>query len=126
MHWTGWIVVALAALTGGWMTFDGIRALVTGDYVTPSSGEYAGRLGPWTKLVQAIGIEPRSTLMKSIFIFYGLATLLMAVCFAVGLPWAWWGLLATAVLGLWYVPIGTLTNLVMLALLLLPPLRPIF
>src|SRR5688572_19467825 len=124
MHWTGWIVVALAALTGGWMTFDGIRALASGDYVTPSTGEYAGQLGLWSKLVQSLGIAPRSTLMKSVFVVYGVATLLTAACFALGLPWAWWGLCATAVLGLWYLPVGTFTNLVMLALLLLSPLRP--
>jgi hypothetical protein len=55
MHWTGWIVAALAALNGGWMTFDGARALIVGDYVTPSSGEYAGQLGPgrtWFRPVQ--------------------------------------------------------------------------
>ena len=124
MHWTGWIVIILAALTGGWMAFDGTRALVVGDYVTASSGAYASQLGPWSKLVAAVGIEPRSTLMKSIFVVYGLATLVTALCFALGLPWAWWGLLTTAVLGLWYLPIGTVTNLVTLILLLLPTLRP--
>ncbi len=122
MHWTGWIVIVLAALTGGWMLFDGARALVVGDYVTPATGEYAGRLGPWSKLVETVGIQPRSTLMKSIFVVYGLATLVMAACFALGLPWAWWGLLVTAVSGLWYLPIGTVTNLV--TLVLLPGLRP--
>jgi hypothetical protein len=73
MHWTAWIVAALVILNGGWMAFDGARALVVGDYVTPKTGQYAGQLGPWAKLIQAIGIEPRSTLMKSIFFIYGLA-----------------------------------------------------
>ncbi len=124
MHWTGWIVIVLTMLTGGWMAFDGTRALALGDYVTASSGAYARQLGPWSKLVEAVGIEPRSTLMKSIFVVYGLATLVIALCFALGQPWAWWGLLAAAVLGLWYLPIGTATNLVTLILLLLPTLRP--
>jgi hypothetical protein len=53
MHWTGWIVAALAALNGGWMTFDGARAFFVGDYVTPSSGEYAGQLGPWADVVSS-------------------------------------------------------------------------
>ncbi len=53
----------LAALEAGWMMFDGMRALIVGDYVTPKKGPYAGQLGPWSKLVSAIGLAPRSTLI---------------------------------------------------------------
>ncbi len=38
MNWLVWIVVLLAFVEGGWLAFDGGHALVTGDYVTPSSG----------------------------------------------------------------------------------------
>ena len=123
MHWAQWVVIALTVFSAGWMLFDGTRALIVGDYVTPSSGEYAGRLGPWSKLVQAVGIEPRSTLMKSIFVGYGLAALAMAVCFALKLPWAWWGMIGTAVLGLWFLPFGTIANIIVPAMLLIFPLR---
>ena len=34
-------------------------ALIAGDYVTPSKGQYAGQLGPWARLVSAVGLEPR-------------------------------------------------------------------
>ena len=88
MDWKNWIIVILVAFTAGWMLFDGTRALIVGDYVTPQSGEYAGQLGPWSNPVQAIGIEPRSTLMKSIFVLYGLIALAVAVCFAFGLAWS--------------------------------------
>lgn len=63
-----WIVISLVLLTAGWMVFDGTRAMLTGDYVTPATGPYAGQLGAWSNLVRIIGIEPRSTLMKSIFV----------------------------------------------------------
>jgi len=119
MHWTGWIVITLAVLTGGWMAFDGSRALVVGDYVTASSGAYAGQLGPWANLAQSAGIPPRSTVMKCIVAGYGLATLIVAICFALRQPWAWWGMLAVAVLGLWYLPMGTITGVVLLVLLFL-------
>ena len=105
------------------MTFDGTRALIVGDYVTPTTGEYAGQLGLWSKLVEAVGIEPRSTLMKLIFVGYGLTTLLVVVCFVLKLSWAWWGMLILAVLGLWYLPLGTVSSIVVIVLLLLPPLR---
>jgi hypothetical protein len=99
------------------MLFDGTRALIVGDYVTPKSGEYAGQLGPWSNLVKAIGIEPRSTLMKSIFVVYGLLALTSAACFAIGTPWASTVLLIVCILGLWYLPIGSVANLIALVLL---------
>jgi hypothetical protein len=120
MHWFGRVVLALALIEGGWLAFDGGRALVLGDYVTPQSGQYAGQLGPWAKVVTAIGIEPRSTLMKSIHFALGLAWIVMAICFALRLPWAWSGMLVCAVLGLWYLPFGTILSVTQIILLLLP------
>ena len=125
MHWTGWMAVALAILNAGWMVFDGTRALTVGDYVTPQTGEFAGQLGPWSNFVKTIGIEPRSTLMKLIFVGYGVMMLIVAVCFVLKLPWAWWGMIMAAMLGLWYLPVGTIVNIIVLVLLFLPPLRQI-
>ena len=62
-----WVIVVFALINAGYMTFDGARALIVGDYLRPASGEYAGQLGPWSKLVSMIGIDPESTLMKSVF-----------------------------------------------------------
>jgi hypothetical protein len=123
VHWTGWIVVGLVAFTGGWMLFDGLHALTTGDFVTPKSGGYAGQLGPWTGLVSAVGLEPRSTLMKAIFVGYGVVCLVVAAAFALRVPGSWWAVLAMAVLGLWYLPFGTAANAIVVAVLLISPLR---
>ncbi len=123
MHWVGWIVVAFALVEGGWLAFDGGRALVVGDYVTPKSGQYAGQLGPWSKLVSAVGVEPRSTLIKSIHLILGVVWLTVIVCFARGLPWARTGMLVCAALGLWYLPFGTLLSIIQIVLLMLPALR---
>jgi hypothetical protein len=99
------------------MLFDGLRALIVGDFVTPRAGEYAGQLGPWSGLARAVRIEPRSTLMKLIFIIYGAAGISMAACYALGYPWARTGMLIIAVLGLWYLPFGTISNLLVILLL---------
>jgi len=123
MHWLAWVVLVLALIEGGWFAFDGGRALVVGDYVTPRSGEHAGRLGPWARVVSAVGIEPRSTLMKSIHLVLGVGWLGVMVCYALGLRWAWWGMIVCAALSLWYVPFGTVLSIVQIVLLLLPPLR---
>lgn len=117
MNWKTWVPVVLVLLTAGWMLFDGSRALLAGDYVTPQSGAYAGQLGPWSNLVKAAGIEPRSVLMKSIFVAYGLMALAMTICFALGVSWGRPALMTVCALGLWFLPIGTVTNLIALIVL---------
>ncbi len=123
MYWLGWVVVALAFVEGGWLAFDGSMALLSGDYVTPKSGPHAGQLGPWSKVVAAVGIPPRSTLMKSIHVFLGVVWLAVIVCFALRQHWAWLGMLICAMAGLWYLPFGTLMSVIQIVLLLLPPVR---
>ncbi len=104
------------------MVFDGSRALIVGDYVTPSTGPHAGQLGPWSEVVQAVGIPPRSTGMKLVFVGYGLVYLGMTVAFLLHAPRTRRGMIIVALLGLWHLPFGTLTNLLVLALLQLPSL----
>lgn len=123
MHWLRWTIVIMALVEGGWLAFDGGHALVTGDYVTPKSGQYAGRLGPWSKLVAAAGIDPRSTLMKVIHVALGATWILVIICFTLGLRWAWWGMILCAGAGLWYLPFGTLLSVIQIVLLLLPAIR---
>lgn len=118
-----WVIAVLVISSAGWMLFDGSRALIAGDYVTPQSGRYAGQLGPWTKVVEAVGIPPRSAAMKIIFVLYGLLYLLIMTAFLLKISWAWWGMLVMAVLGLWYVPFGTLINILIIVFLLLPSAR---
>ena len=103
--------------------YTGDLVLVTGEYVTPSSGEYAGQLGSWSKLVSSVGIDPRSTLMKSIHLILGLVWVGTIVCFILRMPWAWRGVLFCAVAGLWYLPFGTLQSVIQIVLLSLRPLR---
>jgi hypothetical protein len=126
-----WIVLVLAVAAAGWMLFDGMRALVVGDYVTPASGPYAGQLGPWASLLETLGIDPRATAMKLFFVSYGAAWLGVTVAFARRMPWAWWGMIVFAAASLWYLVIGTVSSVVQIALLLVmrarsaPDVRPV-
>ncbi|MEU5100411.1 hypothetical protein [Streptomyces sp. NPDC020996] len=123
MHWTGWVVLTLVVIIGGWMLFDGLHALVGGDFVTPSSGTHAGRLGPWASLLSAVGLDPRSMPVKAVFVGYAGAYLAAGVAFAARVQGAWWAVLVLAALGLWYLPFGTVANLAVIVLVLAPALR---
>ncbi len=111
------IILFLIVLSAGWMLLDGIRALTFGDFVTPTTGEHAGQLGPWANLVAAVGIEPRSMFMKLIFVLYGIVALTAVAGYALNQPWGRMALIVMAMLGLWYVPVGTAANLTVLVLL---------
>lgn len=112
-----WIIAAFVLFTAGYMLFDGIHALTLGDYVTPAAGEYAGQLGPWAGLVGSLGIDPRSTFMKWIFIVYGLSALAALAGFLTDQTWGRRALLITVMLGLWYLPFGTLSGIIIFFLM---------
>jgi type IV secretory pathway VirB6-like protein len=112
-------IVVLIALNAAWMTFDGMRALLIGDYVTPASGPHAGQLGPWATILRGVGIEPRSKLVKAGFVTYGLIALSIVIAFAIRLPWAGRAIWCVSIAGLWYAPIGTIVNVISIGLLIL-------
>lgn len=114
-----WIIVVLAVLNFGFMTFDGSRGLIVGDYVRPETGEHAGELGPWSEVVSAVGIDPESTLMKSIFLVWGAIGLVLSVSLAMHVNNAAKYLLVLSVLSLWYLVPGTVLSLIQIILLLI-------
>ena len=99
------------------MAFDGNRALFAGDYMTAGSGPHAGELGPWSKLVERAGIEPRSILMKTIFAAYGIIWLFIIMLFALRKSLTWDLMLLAAILSLWYLPLGTAFSALQIVLL---------
>ncbi|MFG3309681.1 hypothetical protein [Streptomyces wuyuanensis] len=62
-------------------------------------------------------------LIKLVFVGYASAYLASGITFIAGVPGAWWAVLVLAVLGLWYLPFGTVANLAVVALLFMPSLR---
>lgn len=112
-----WVIILAATFNFGFMAFDGIRGLTVGDYVRPKSGQYAGQLGPWSKLVSKVGIDPESNLMKSIFLTWGIIGLALTVCFALNITWSWKALLIMNIASLWYLMPGTVLSLLQIILL---------
>jgi hypothetical protein len=113
-----WLIAALCLVQGGYMAFDGVRALVVGSYVTPRSGDHAGQLGPWARVVSAVGIPPESTGMKAAFVVLGVAWLVAATGLAAGVGWASVLGIVLAVATLWYLVPGTVISAAVLVLLL--------
>lgn len=118
----GWIVLLLALVEGGWLLFDGVHALTTGDYYTPPSGEYAGQLGGWSKLFEAIDVDPRSTLVMGLHVGIGGLWLLAMAAFLKRVPGSRLAMLGCAVLALWYWWIGTALSVIQIVLLMRPSL----
>ena len=121
-----WVIVVLAFLNAGWLAFDGVYAFTTGDYVTPESGEFAGKLGPWSRLWEAGGMDPRSSVVKGVHVVLGVGWLACAAAFVLRKKWAWRGMLSCAIAGLWYLPFGTLVSVLHLIVLFLPSVRAAF
>ncbi|MBI4245401.1 MAG: hypothetical protein HY606_15035 [Planctomycetes bacterium] len=111
-----WIILAASFLVAGYMLLDGIVALVTGMYITPKTGEYAGKLGPWSRLVSYFGIDPLSPFMKSWFALYGFLWIILCVLFVLKIPWSSKGMIIAAVGALWYLPFGTILSVLVILL----------
>jgi len=111
--WVRWPVAGLAALSGGWMVVDGLRALITGDYV-----RIDGELGPWAGLVEGIGIDAESDSMKIGFVAYGGAQLVAVSGYLRGRRWGRPAVAVAAAGSLWYLVLGTASGVIQLALLL--------
>lgn len=113
------IRLALVVVVAGWMLYDGTRALVTGDYVRPASGPFAGQLGPWSHIVSALHVNPTGHPMKVTFVIFGVSGLAAAAGFVGRAAWASRTLLAWSVASMWYLPAGTIAGVLHIAAALL-------
>ena len=114
-----WIIVLSASINFGFMLFDGVRALTIGDYLRPKSGHHKGLLGPWSKLVRTIGIDPESILMKRIFVYWGSVGIIITFLFLMNIYWAWWVLLIYSFCSIWYLVPGTILSILQVLLLII-------
>jgi hypothetical protein len=111
--WIRWPVAALATTDAAWMVFDGMRALVVGDYLRLG----ADGLGPWAGLVSSLGIDPTGTGMKVFFVAFGLSWVAVVATYLRSPPLGRPAMAIAATASLWYLVIGTVVSVVILALL---------
>lgn len=104
------VLSVIALLVGGWMIFDGLHVLTTGRYFGPE------KPGPWSDVVAAAGLDPFG--FGATFIVLGFLWLLsLAAVLRLRQPQAWYAALLTAILTLWYLPVGTILSLLYIVLL---------
>ena len=118
MTLTRWIIVACSVVLGLWMAFDGLHAFVQGQYTVPSSGPYAGQLGPWSSVLSALGVAPGHPGVKGLFVGLGMTWLAAGAMVIAGHPQGLRITLAVAVCSLWYLPVGTAISVVVIGLCL--------
>lgn len=105
------VIISLIALfVGGWMIFDGINVLSTGKYFGPQ------KPGLWSDVVSFAGLDPFKFGIP--FILLGILWILFPAAMLFHQTWAWYGALLTAILTLWYLPMGTVVSLVYIVMLL--------
>ena len=105
------IATLVALIVGGWMIFDGIHVLATGKYFGPD------KPGPWADLVAAAGLDPFRLGLP--FVALGVLWLVSHSALLRHRPRARQAALLTAILTLWYLPVGTILSLLYILLLFL-------
>ena len=112
------IIVLLVAANAGYMAYDGYHALTLGDYIRPAQGDYAGQLGPWTMFASMAGIDPMSTMMKSIFLGFGIFGLLSVLLFILHPRLGATLLMLFCFLTLWNIMFGAVSSFITIILIL--------
>ena len=113
---TGLVAIScIAAINGGWMFVDGLRALLTGRYITP--GHRPGELGPWRVLVRRLGLDPLSAPVRMTILLIGATWWLALVLFHRGDDPNLVVMHVAALCTLWYLPLGTLLSVACLVLM---------
>ena len=104
------IVTLLGLLNGVYMLSDGIFVLLKGKYIGPD------KPGPWAIIFYKFNINVFK--LGPVFIVLGLLWLIFLFGLWTNQHWAWLTGLTICILTLWYVPVGTITSVVILMLLL--------
>lgn len=102
-------ITLLAFLNGAFMLIDGIYVMLKGKYIGPD------KPGPWAQLFYLLKVNVFN--LGPLFICYGIAWLLWIYALWAQQSWAYSFGLFVSIMSLWYLPVGSLFSLVILATL---------
>jgi len=103
-------------LLGWWLTFDGLRDRLFGDYTRLN-----GQLGPWAGLAQSAGLNVNSLAYS--FVAFGLGLIGASFGLYLRRRWGYAASLVLSAICLLYLGFGTAAAAVCIVCLLLPPTR---
>jgi hypothetical protein len=104
------LVTILGLLNGGFMLVDGIFVMLKGKYIGPE------KPGPWANLFYKIDVNVFK--LGPLFIVFGLLWVIWLYSLWTNQSWCFVVGIAVSVLTLWYLPVGTLFSLIILASLI--------
>ena len=104
------LVTILGLLNGGYMLLDGLFVMIKGKYIGPE------KPGPWANIFYKLDIDVFK--LGPLFIIFGLTWLAWLYALWTNQSWAYTLGIFISVLTLWYLPVGTLFSLVILAILI--------
>jgi hypothetical protein len=113
---TVWLYMVCSWLMGWWMTLDGLRNRLFGDYVRIN-----GQLGPWAGLARAAGVDPNQ--LAFTFVAVGLGLIGGSFGLFLRRPWGYAASVALSAVCLLYLGFGTPVAVLCLVWLLLRPTR---
>ncbi len=104
-----YFVIGVSLLNGMWMLIDGIYVIANGKYIGPE------KPGPWASLLSLTGVDVFK--LGPLFALFGVAWLVFGVGSWTDSGWARSFGIALSIATLWYLPVGTLISIVVLAAL---------
>lgn len=105
-----YVVLILSLINGLWMLVDGIYVMLNGKYIGPE------KPGPWASLLSITGVDVFK--LGPMFVAFGIAWLFFVFGLFSNSVWAFWYGIVLAFLTLWYLPVGTIISVIVLAGLL--------
>ena len=91
------------------MLADGIFVMINGKYIGPEGP------GPWSSIFSAVGIDISK--LGPLFIVFGVAWLIFVIGLIANQRWAYFFGIGLSIMTLWYMPIGTIISIDVLAAL---------
>lgn len=104
------LIAILALINGGYMLLDGIYVLLKGKYIGPE------KPGPWANLFYKLDVNVFK--LGPMFIAFGIVWLVFLLGLWTSQGWTYFLGILISILTLWYLPIGTLLSVIILAVLL--------
>lgn len=104
------LIAILGILNGGYMLLDGIYVLLKGKYIGPE------KPGPWSLLFEKLDINVFK--LGPLFIIFGVFWLFWVYGLWTNQQWVFALGMIISFLTLWYLPVGTLFSLIIMAVLI--------